>query len=116
MQGYYTDDYKRVWGQKSINGDITIVTDQNDKLNIETDVSSYEIQLKPKTYKTEYTTNYSELIREIKERLASQSHPIEVSLGGFHKDQKYNVVVLRMTNDKDIKNISGSFFDSYFKS
>lgn len=113
MDGFYTDNYKRVWGNKSINGDV-VITDTNNTLTVKTDDSTYDIALRPGTYKTEYTTNYSELIDEIKNKIAASSFPIDVFLGGYHKDQKYNAVVVRMTNDKDIIGLSGTFFDAYF--
>lgn len=113
MEGFYTDVYKRVWGNKPINGEIEI-TDLNNVLTIETDDGIYDITLSPGIYKTEYTTNYSELIEEIKDKINLSSFPIEAFLGGYHKDQKYNVVVVQMTNNKEILNISGTFFDEFF--
>lgn len=113
MDEFFTDNYKRVWGNKTINGEIEI-TDQNNILTIETDDSTYDIAISPGAYATEYTRNYSGLIDEIKNKITLSSFPIEAFLGGYHKDQKYNVVVVRMTNGKDIINISGTFTNEYF--
>ena len=85
----------------------------NDVLNVLTDTESYTITLPPRKYTTEYTTNISDLVEEINHQI-SLSLPIEALLGGYHKDQKYNVVVLRMTNGKDIADLSGTFYDNFF--
>lgn len=113
MEGFYTDNYKRVWGNRAINGDI-VITDQNNLFTVETDDSTYDITISPGTYFTEYTKNYSELIDEFKSKVTLSSFPVEVSLGGYHMDQKYNTVVVKMTNGKDILNLTGSFFDQVF--
>ncbi|MGZ7444954.1 hypothetical protein [Paenibacillus sp. TH7-28] len=113
MEGFYIDSYKRVWGNKTINGEKAI-TDSNNVLTIEANDSTYDITLSPGSYKTEFTANDSELVDEIKNKVTLSGFPIEVLLGGYHKDEKYNVVVVRMTNGKDIINISGTFFDEYF--
>lgn len=114
MNGFYKDSYKRVWGNKSINGEVVITT-ANNVLSVESADGIYEITLAPGTYRTEYTTNKSELIAEIQNKITISSFPIEVFLGGNHQDQKFNVVVLRLNNDKDIEDITGSFFEEYFK-
>lgn len=114
LNNFYVDDYKRVWGNASINGEIDIILGANDILNVFTDTESYTITLPPRKYTTEYTTNVSDLVEEINRQISLSPLPIEALLGGFHKDQKYNVVVLRMTNGKDIADLSGSFFDNYF--
>ncbi|OIB04571.1 hypothetical protein AK95_13225 [Paenibacillus sp. LC231] len=114
MHSFYTDDYKRVWGNQTINGDVEIIMGTNDELNIFTDTESYTLTLPPGKYHTEYTTNVSELINELNHQISISPLPIQALLGGYHKDQKYNIVVLQMTNGKEIVDLTGSFFDSFF--
>ncbi|MDH6671985.1 hypothetical protein ACXFAU_10820 [Paenibacillus glucanolyticus] len=113
MNSFYIDDYKRVWGNQTIHGETEIITGTNDELHIFTDSDSYSLTLRPGKYHTEYTTNVSELINELKYQISISPLPVNALLGGYHKDQKYNIVVLQMTNGKDIVDITGSFFDSF---
>lgn len=113
MDNLYTDSYQRVWGNKPINGEVEIITGVNDKLVINSDGNSYEVTLPPNMYTTEYTTNTSELIDELKKQISDNLLPINVFLGGYHMDQKYNVVVVQMQNSKPISDMTGSFFDNF---
>ncbi|MGM1044903.1 MAG: hypothetical protein ACQEXX_02015 [Bacillota bacterium] len=114
MENFYTDDYKRVWGNKKINGEIEIIAGQNDTLNIVSDGNSYTLTLPAKKYETEYTRSQSELVDELNNQISLSTLPFQALLGGYHKDQKYNVVVLRNINDQDITSITGTFFDHLF--
>ncbi|GAB6930075.1 hypothetical protein JCM10914A_40580 [Paenibacillus sp. JCM 10914] len=114
MNSFYTDEYKRVWGNQTINGEVEIITGANDELNIFTDTESYTLTLRPGKYHTEYTTNVSALVDELNHQISISTLPIVALLGGYHKDEKYNIVVLQMTNGKEIVDVTGTFFDSYF--
>lgn len=113
MDDFYIDNYKRVWGNAHIDGDVTIHA-ANKTLTIQDEnIQSYTISLTEGFYHTEYTKNSSELIEELNKQFRNNSLPIEALLGGYHKDEKYNTVVLRMTNERNITEISGSFCSQF---
>ncbi|WP_019639005.1 hypothetical protein [Paenibacillus fonticola] len=116
MQDYfYVDPYNRVWGNKDIGGDMT-VTSSNNTLNIESSSNIYTVTIPPGTYHTEYTLNKSELVEAIAEEFEHNQLPVEVYLGGNHKDVKYNSIVFRLSDGSEIQDINGTFFEAFFDS
>jgi hypothetical protein len=114
LENFYTDQYGRVWGNKAIS-DTTIVTASNNEITISSGVHNHTFNVPVGTYSSMYVTSTSELVVAIKSTLQSNSYPIEVHFGGNHKDTKFNSLVFNMTDGSTIDNISGSFFDAFFK-
>lgn len=115
MDNFYTDQYERVWGNKEITGEVE-VTSSNNVLNIESSSHVYTITVPTGVYVTAYTLNKSELIDAIKQEIQSNSYPVDVYLGGNHKDIKYNCIVFRLSDGSEIQDINGTFFDEFLDS
>ena len=114
MEGYYTDSYKRVWGNRNIGGN-AIVNPENNEINIQIEEDHYLFHIPNGSYRTEYTTSFSELVDTIKNQISIDGYPLEVYLGGNHQDEKFNVLVFRSPENKSITTIGGSFFNDFFK-
>ncbi len=91
------------------------ITIGNNELVIETGSKQYKITVPVRNYHTEFTTNQSGLINEMKQQSLVKSLPVEVMLGGIHQNAKFNVVVLRMTNSEGITGLSGSFYEQWMR-
>ncbi|ASA22782.1 hypothetical protein [Paenibacillus donghaensis] len=115
MENFYTDNYGRVWGNKAI-GNVSVVTTSNNEITISSGSHDYSFTIPTGTYASMYATGMSELVDTIKTVVQAQSYPIEVFLGGNHKDVKYNSIVFRLTDGAEIDNITGTFFDAFFDS
>lgn len=115
LEDFYVDTYNRVWGNKDIGGTVE-VTSSNNTLNIESSSNIYTVTIPPGIYETEYTLNKSELIEVIANELEYNQFPIDVYLGGNHKDVKYNCIVFRLSDGSEIQDINGTFFDEFFNS
>lgn len=115
MENFYTDNYNRVWGNKAI-GISVVITSTNNEVTIISATNEYVISIPSGVYHSQYVTGTSELIDAIKKEITTNSYPIEVFLGGNHKDIKYNSIVFRLADGSKIQDITGSFFDNFFNS
>ncbi|WP_342423191.1 hypothetical protein [Paenibacillus sp. FSL E2-0178] len=115
MENFYTDNYKRVWGNKAI-GDTTVVTTSNNEITVLSGSHEYTFSIPVGTYASSYARGESELVDAIKTVIQTNSYPIEVFLGGNHKDIKYNSLVFRLSDDSEIEEIRGSFYNAFFNS
>jgi hypothetical protein len=112
MEGFYTDIYNRVWGNKAID-ETVVITSSNNEITIFSAENSYALNVPVGTYKTSYVTGSSELVDIIRTAIQTSLYPIEVFLGGLHKDVKYNSIVFKLSDGAEIINISGTFFENF---
>ncbi|QWU14463.1 hypothetical protein SAMN04487895_101773 [Paenibacillus sophorae] len=115
MEGFYTDAYGRVWGNKTVD-ETVVITSSNNEITISSAEDTYTFSVPTGIYKSMYVTSSSELVDAIHTTIQSNSYPIDVFLGGLHNDVKYNSIVFRLSDGTEITSISGTFFDNFFNS
>lgn len=70
---------------------------------------SYELRVPPGSYHTEYVQNRSELVEKLQELAQGAALPVDFRVGGYHQDEKYNVIVLQMQGGETLTGLSGTF-------
>lgn len=109
----YTDIYRRIWGNKDIN-EVKITTGIDDTLFIELEDDTHEeIVLDDATYKLTLTPRKSDIVDSINEKL-SVNNIIECYLGSVHGDTRYECLVFKSKEGKNITSVTGSFAKVYF--
>ncbi|OME54147.1 hypothetical protein BSK59_16340 [Paenibacillus odorifer] len=109
----YIDMYKRVWGNKDMKA-VTVTAD-NGGLTISLEQAiSFAVTLPAKTYVWDSVPRKSELVDEINSQLKSLNATVECIVGGVQKDVKYDCLVFRSTDSKNIVDVIGTFANEFF--
>lgn len=114
------DRYGRLWGKQPINGTVEI-SESNNRLVLETGIEagtgaskrSYELIVPPGSYHTEYVQNRSELVEKLQELAQGAAIPVDFHVGGYHQDEKYNVIVLQVQGGETWTALSGTFAEAW---
>ncbi|MDT8975030.1 hypothetical protein RQP50_02095 [Paenibacillus sp. chi10] len=98
-----------LWGTKDIRGDVKITKGANDTLTFDVDGNSYSVTLDEGVYHTLREKHSSALIQALSEKVAQQTIPIDVMLGGaLNDDGKVNYVVFEHQSGGVIDNFGGT--------
>lgn len=81
--------------------------------NTESSKRSYELRVPPGSYHTEYVQNRSELVEKLQELAQGAAIPVDFRVGGYHQDEKYNVIVLQMQGGETLTGLSGTFAEAW---
>ncbi|WP_068620005.1 hypothetical protein [Paenibacillus tuaregi] len=115
MENLYTDVYQRIWGNYNIRGRITVSSANNSLTVKSSDGGIYTISVPGGEYQTDYVLQQSDLVDVINLKLQEISAPLTAYLGSISAEEKRNDVVFQMTNASEITEMTGSFYDAFFK-
>lgn len=98
-----------LWGTKDIRGDVKITKGTNDTLTFDVDGNSYLITLEEGVYHTLREKHSSALVEALNDKVAQQTIPVDVLLGGaLNDDGKVNYVVFEHKSGGVIDNFGGT--------